>query len=108
MWFNVPYLLLVVYGFLACGWFLETWLRGVKKVTIGALDSGGWVILIFLALGMALVNLVMLGWPEIRSVPRGVQGLFIYTILDLVVTVRVVKWRRIRREEILDEEEGRQ
>jgi len=107
VWFNVPYLLLVVYGFLACGWFLETWVRGVRKVTIGALDSGGWVFLIFVALGMALVNMALLGWPDIRSVSRGVQALFIYTILDLVVTVRVVKWRRIRREEKLAEKEGR-
>lgn len=99
MWFYIPYLILVVYGFLASGWFLETWVRGVRKMTLGVADSGGWVVLLFLALGMALVNMMVLGWPKVSSVPRGIQGLFIYSILDLVVTIRVIKWRRIRREE---------
>lgn len=99
LWYRILYLIEVSVGLIGCSYFLLTWWRNVSnKWSLAAIDAGGWVILLLGVFVLLFVNLWVYGLHDPTSTSRGIQALLIYLAVDAIVFVRLLQWRRIRRE----------
>lgn len=104
--YQVLYVFVTVVGLVSSGYFVVTWLKGVrKKMTLEAFDAGGWVVVLFALFLFIMVNLSIDGLPKPTTINRAAQSICLYFLIVSVVIVRVIRWRQIKADTGKKEEE---
>lgn len=87
----------VVAGVLPAGYFVWTY-RPRQRWRLDALDAGGWVAIILVLYLLTAWRLVAGGVREPEEWWDGASSLLVAGLVDVVLWVRVLNWRRIRRD----------
>ena len=98
-------------GFIAGAWFVLGWWPRVKpKFNLEAFDAGGWAAVATLVFGYVGAGYLFgyLHHPVTITVAQSIARVSIYGLFTAMLVVRLVHWRRLRRNRLRDlGEQGR-
>lgn len=98
-WYAAASVLLLVCGIAPAVWFGWSWGRrmGGKLWSLDALDAGGWVYGLLAVYAFQAVVYAVAGVPEPTSWWLGAARLSLGVLLDAIIVLRALAWRRLRR-----------
>ena len=100
-WYLVGLWVVIVGGVLPAGYFVWTW-RPPRRWSARQLDAGGWVQVVLALYLLAAFRAAFGHYGGSRGVVDGVAALAVGVAIDVVLWLRVLRWRRFRRQRVID------